>query len=63
MRSSIAGIALLILGIRIMYDPRIYNYVYRHEFDLSGFNIPLGIAIIVTGLLFLWWSFRGNSDK
>lgn len=63
MGSFIAGIALLMLGIRILYDPHIYNYVYRYELDLTGFNIPLGIAIIAGGILFLWSTFKGKSNQ
>ena len=62
MGSFVAGIALLILGIRILYNPHIYNYVYKYEFDLTGFNIPLGLAVVIGGILFLGSAFSGKSD-
>ena len=58
-----AGIALLILGIRILYDPHIYNFVYSHEFDFSGFNVPLGLAVAIGGIVFLWSAFGGKSKR
>jgi uncharacterized membrane protein HdeD (DUF308 family) len=62
-QSLIAGIALFVLGIRIIYDPHIYNYVYGHAFDFTGFNVPLGLAIAIGGILFLWSAFRGKPKQ
>jgi hypothetical protein len=62
-QSLIAGFALFALGIRIIYDPHIHNYVHGYQFDFTGFNVPLGLAVATGGVLFLWWAFKGKPKQ
>ncbi len=61
----ILGVALLLLGIRIILKPELYNPVYRITWDTTGFNIPLGLVIAVIGVLFIRSAFirKSRPDK
>lgn len=59
----IAGIALFLLGIRIVLNPKLYSIVYRYTWDLTGFNVPFGIAVAVAGTLLIWSAFTGKSKR
>jgi H+/Cl- antiporter ClcA len=62
-QSFIAGIALFILGVRIVYNPHIYNYVYRYEFDFTDFNIPLGLTVAMCGIVLVWSACSRKSKR
>jgi len=48
----LAGTLVMILGGKIIYNPKLYTFVYQRQFDLTGFNVPLGIAVIIFGAFF-----------
>jgi len=48
------GIVLILLGIKIVFRPVFYDYIFETYFDLRGYNIPLGIAMIIIGVAFVW---------
>ena len=50
----LAGTLVMILGGKIIYNPKLYTFVYQRQFDLTGFNVPLGIAVIIFGAFFIW---------
>jgi hypothetical protein len=57
------GILLIIFGSLIIYQPAFYDRLYGIYFDFTGYNIPLGIFIIIVGIGFIWTSVRGKSRK
>jgi uncharacterized membrane protein len=61
--SIFLGFILIYLGIEILFDPRVYNPVYTYNFDFTGYNIPLGIFMIVVGIAFIWTTVKGKYRK
>ncbi len=57
------GICLLIIGIMTIIHPKFYSYRYERYIDFTGYNIPLGVFMIVVGVLFIWTSFRKKKGK
>lgn len=57
------GLLVIILGTAITLDPTVYNPILEYSFDFAGYNIPLGIFMIIIGLGFVWTSFRGKSRR
>ena len=57
------GGSLFILGFAIVVNPRFYDFIYNYYFDFTGYNIPLGIFIIVVGILFIWTSLKKRKSK
>ncbi len=55
---TLAGIALIFLGIGVTLNPKSYGPIYRYLVDYTGYNIPLGIFVIGVGMLLLWTTFR-----
>ncbi len=49
-----AAASLIFLGIQIIYHPVYYSPVRGVYIDLTGFNIPLGLVLIVIGIIILW---------
>jgi hypothetical protein len=45
---------IIILGGKIIYHPRWYAWFRQREIDLTGFNVPFGIALVVMGFCILW---------
>ena len=56
----IISILLVLGGACIVHDPKVYNPIYRYTWDLTGFNVPFGIALIAVGLCFMWSAFFGK---
>ncbi|MDA8326795.1 MAG: hypothetical protein M0033_11335 [Nitrospiraceae bacterium] len=52
------GASLIIFGIIIMIHPRFYDSAYETYFDFTGYNIPLGLFMVVLGILFIWTELR-----
>jgi len=52
------GIFLIIIGSMTIVRPEFYSYRYERHIDFTGYNIPLGIFMIVVGGLFIWTSVR-----
>ncbi len=57
------GIVVILMGGRILYEPKFYSYKFQHDFDFTGYNIPLGIFMIVVGALFIWNFFKNKNEK
>jgi len=50
----ILGFVLIFLGILILIDPKFYDPIYDITFDFSAYKYPLGILMIIIGVLFVW---------
>jgi hypothetical protein len=51
------GITFIIFGLIVITQPVLHGPLfYQYDFDLRGFNIPLGILMIIFGLGFIWTS-------
>lgn len=48
------GILIMITGIIIAIDPKVYSFRYYRYIDFTGFNIFYGIFVIITGVLLIW---------
>ena len=57
------GISLIIFGALIIYNPVFYDRIYDYYFDLRGYNIPLGIAMIILGVAFIWTEIKNKLKK
>jgi hypothetical protein len=57
------GGLLVFLGIKIIRDPKLYSAIYQYTIDFTGYNIPLGIFIILVGIGFIWTSVSGKRRK
>jgi hypothetical protein len=57
------GAILVVLGIGIIKKPRFYSYKFDYNFDFTGYNIPLGIFMIVIGGMFIWTSLRKKKKE
>lgn len=55
----IAGVVVLIEGIHIVFNPNVYSPIHKYTWDLTGFNVPLGIA----GAWLIWNAFKGKSKR
>jgi hypothetical protein len=50
----VASILMIFLGIMIIFKPVFYSRMYARYIDLSGFNIPLGVAFVIVGVIIIW---------
>jgi hypothetical protein len=50
----LAGIAMVVAGIRIIYSPTYIEPVFGGLVDFNGYNLPFGIAFIVFGAYWIW---------
>ncbi len=57
------GLLLIYFGIEISIDPKVYSPIYDFQFDFTGYNIPLGIAMIVLGVAFIWTEVKKKLRK
>ena len=57
------GLLLIYLGFEITLDPKVYNPIYDYHFDFTGYNIPLGIAMIILGVAFIWTEVKKKLRK
>ncbi len=48
------GVLVIFWGGMTIHHPKWYSFVYHREFDLTGFNIPIGIALIISGVVIIW---------
>jgi hypothetical protein len=60
---NLLGIVLIILGGGIIIQPRYKHITSGYYFDFSGYNIPLGIFIIIVGILVLTTSYNKKIPK
>jgi hypothetical protein len=54
----LAGVSLLLLGFGIIIHPTFYDRLLEFQFNFTGYNIPLGIFMIIVGVLLLWTTLR-----
>lgn len=54
----LGGLIIIAFGIFIIIHPKIYEY--GQAVDLTGYNIPLGILIIIMGAYLIWIQFKQN---
>jgi hypothetical protein len=47
----LTGALCMILGVMIIHDPKMSLGFYQIK---SGFNVPVGIAVIILGAFFIW---------
>lgn len=57
------GLVLIILGAMLIIQPVFYDRLMEYTFDLRGYNIPLGIFMVILGIGFIWTSVRGKRRK
>lgn len=48
------GVASVFLGIMIIIHPKFYHELSGQTIDVSGFNVPLGCALIVCGTMIIY---------
>ncbi len=60
---TILGLILIFLGIGIINDPVICNDIYRVTLNATGYNVFLGIFMIIVGIAFIWTSFSSKNRK
>lgn len=53
----IFGILTILQGSEIVRDPKVYSPIYRYTWDLTGYNVPFGMALIAVGVFFMWSAF------
>lgn len=59
----LTGLFLMIMGIKLFKNPKIYSSAYQYTWDTTGYNIPLGLVLIGFGLYLIWSTYkkwRGN---
>ena len=57
------GITLIIMGLLLICNPKFYHHIYEFYFDFTGYNIPLGIAMIILGVAFIWTEVKNRLKK
>ncbi len=50
----LAAISVIFLGLEIIFHPVYFSPVRARYIDLTGFNVPLGLGFIITGIIILW---------
>lgn len=59
---TLLGIWLIIWGVIIIRDPK-FNSARFYYIDFTGYNVPLGIFLIVIGMSFIWLILKKRSKK
>jgi len=54
--SFVFGSLLIFVGSLILFNPKVKRAFVLGYFDLTGFNIPFGVLVIVVGLVCIWLS-------
>jgi hypothetical protein len=60
---TLLGLLSILLGGAIVLDPTVHNPILEYTIDFTGYNIPLGIFIILVGIGFIWTSLRRRNRK
>ena len=55
---KILSIALIILGISVIINPRWYSAGLYMQIDLTGKEWPVGSILILSGIALLWYEWR-----
>jgi hypothetical protein len=48
------GLLMISFGLLINVTPRFYDPIGGIYFDLTGFNLPVGIIMVTTGAVLIW---------
>jgi hypothetical protein len=59
----IAGIVVFIEGIHIVFNPEVYSPILKYTWDLTGYNVPFGIAVALAGAWLMWSAFKGKHKR
>ncbi len=59
----ILGISWIIFGLGITIDPTFYDTRHHFYYDFAGYNVPLGIALIIVGIFCIWTSFKKKKKE
>lgn len=51
--SLVFGVVLSLWGVFVILYPKFYDWRFRRYFDFTGYNVPLGIFVIIVGVLFI----------
>jgi len=54
----ILGIALILMGVEIWFNPVHHSSKYQISFDFSEARFLVSTAMIILGILWLWTTFR-----
>jgi len=52
----LCGFIFMLCGISIVYKPKALDIVFRAWIDFTGYNVPIGIAFLVLGVIEIWIS-------
>lgn len=56
--NTILGGSLILFGAGICFDPVFYDSRHGMTIDLTGFNIPFGIFLVVIGSWLIWSTYK-----
>jgi hypothetical protein len=59
----VLAIGCIILGAKIIWNPVYYNKRLEQTIDVSGFNIPLGCALILFGVVLIYFQLTQGKKK
>jgi predicted phage tail protein len=57
------GVTCILLGAKVIRNPVFYNKQWGQLIDVSGFNIPLGCAFILFGIIFIYLELSSKKRK
>ncbi len=55
--ARVAGSSFVLYGILIINDPSYYSSKHSRVIDYTGYNIPFGLLLIVSGFIFFFSTF------
>lgn len=61
--SFLLAVGCIILGAKIIKTSVFYNYRLRQVINVTGFNIPLGCALILFGAVLIYLQIRRRKGK
>lgn len=59
----VIGFMLILLGLEIISNPKIYSAKYGLTLDLTGFNIIAGGLLIIYAILNIWTAAKKLPEK
>ncbi len=62
--ATVLGVSLISLGIIVINNPKFTTARFQGVYiDLTGFNVPFGVAVIIFGLLFIFFELTKDRSK
>ena len=58
----ITGILLIRFGYQLIQSPQIERTVSGYVIDTSGYNVPLGISVVILGALLIYVSIKSKKS-